>query len=454
MVTKLELEKITEKQIVDAVDSGSHFFITQLCENENGEMVVSLRRATIDSIAEVIHAAIGPDLLGVDGIGLHSEVFNDYERNIAGVMGYYWSEVDFSGDNPVIVFSTEQGMSCPEFEIHYEVGDLISIVNGNHWTDCSTILAIDKNRVTVDSLPFSKIVVQETLTHDDFSVFVKDKPLVGVIKLGQFAHSEGENTKALERSSHTEGRDTITVGQYGHAQGRDTIADYCCFSGGNRVRVYKGKTSFGFGTWLEIYANGAYGFGSNSIITEEAPGSFIAGLYLKAASPRQTIFGKFNEIDYDALYAFILGNGTSSKRSNAFTVDWSGNGWFSGGIKIGGKNAEDEAAEDVATEAYIKEEAVLKNVFATFTLETLVEGITANLSLKLLYDLPIDSFDIETDGRLLGLNASIGEKVRVATELMKSSKTRVVFYNNGEEVMKTSVKSTIKNCGMLYAEEE
>ena len=43
-----------------------------------------------------------------------------------------------------------------------------------------------------------------------------------------------------------------------------------------------------------------------------------------------------------ATYAHIVGNGTStSKRSNAHTLDWSGNAWFAGDVYVGstsGKN--------------------------------------------------------------------------------------------------------------------
>ena len=50
-------------------------------------------------------------------------------------------------------------------------------------------------------------------------------------------------------------------------------------------------------------------------------------------------------------YLHIIGNGTSnSKRSNAHTLDWSGNGWFAGGLKVGGTGQDDTAAVSVLTE--------------------------------------------------------------------------------------------------------
>ena len=46
------LEKATEQPIVDKVNTDSHFFITQSAENENGETVVSLKRASISSLID------------------------------------------------------------------------------------------------------------------------------------------------------------------------------------------------------------------------------------------------------------------------------------------------------------------------------------------------------------------------------------------------------------------
>lgn len=50
--------------------------------------------------------------------------------------------------------------------------------------------------------------------------------------------------------------------------------------------------------------------------------------YSRAAGDYQTTAGKFNEIDDESKYAFIIGNGTKdtyAERNNAFTVDWDGN---------------------------------------------------------------------------------------------------------------------------------
>ena len=53
--------------------------------------------------------------------------------------------------------------------------------------------------------------------------------------------------------------------------------------------------------------------------------SHSANYYTGAMSSCQTVIGKYNVLDSSNTYAFIIGNGTSATRSNAFTVDWEGN---------------------------------------------------------------------------------------------------------------------------------
>ena len=46
-------------------------------------------------------------------------------------------------------------------------------------------------------------------------------------------------------------------------------------------------------------------------------------------------------VNEEGKYAFIIGNGTSeTKRSNAYTLDWEGNGWYAGGLRAEEINGE------------------------------------------------------------------------------------------------------------------
>lgn len=61
----------------------------------------------------------------------------------------------------------------------------------------------------------------------------------------------------------------------------------------------------------------------------EGRGTIAAGIYSHAQ-------GKYNIEDTQNKYAHIVGNGTSaSARSNAYTLDWQGYGWFAGGVTVG-----------------------------------------------------------------------------------------------------------------------
>ena len=66
--------------------------------------------------------------------------------------------------------------------------------------------------------------------------------------------------------------------------------------------------------------------GVDGSIVAGASGAFAMGYGVQALSAYQHTIGKFNITDSASTYAFIIGNGTNnSNRSNAFTVDWSGN---------------------------------------------------------------------------------------------------------------------------------
>jgi hypothetical protein len=81
-------------------------------------------------------------------------------------------------------------------------------------------------------------------------------------------------------------------------------------------------------------ARGSY----SSAIGEHAKaygmGSHAVGWCVTAKGDYQSVQGKFNIEDADSQYAHIVGNGNSSiDLSNAYTLDWDGNGWFAGSVE-------------------------------------------------------------------------------------------------------------------------
>ena len=72
--------------------------------------------------------------------------------------------------------------------------------------------------------------------------------------------------------------------------------------------------------------------------------SHAEGYYTKAFSDCQHVQGSYNIFDMENKYLDIVGNGTSTKRSNATTVDTEGNAWYAGNVYVGstsGTNRDD-----------------------------------------------------------------------------------------------------------------
>lgn len=104
--------------------------------------------------------------------------------------------------------------------------------------------------------------------------------------------------------------------------------------------------------------------------------SHAEGYDTKASGFYQHAQGKYNIEDTSNKYADIIGNGTSSSRSNAYTLDWNGNAWFAGNIKIGGTSYDDENAIEVgANLAFNTEYNAETNKVATMAD---IEAVTAS----------------------------------------------------------------------------
>ena len=143
---------------------------------------------------------------------------------------------------------------------------------------------------------------------------------------GNYSHSEGKNADASGDYSHAEGIDTAASGSGSHAEGNYTTA------------------------------TGAYSHAENYYAKAYGEMSHAEGMNTIAASDSQHAQGKHNIADAENIYAHIVGNGTSnSKRSNAHTLDWSGNAWFSGDVYVGSTSGtnKDEGSKILATQEYV-----------------------------------------------------------------------------------------------------
>ena len=161
---------------------------------------------------------------------------------------------------------------------------------------------------------------------------------------GSASHAEGQNTTAKGYSSHAEGDRTTASGYCSHVEGRSTtiIPDTITSSSSNSEIIAAWKTAkFSLAKDVASHVEGY-----DNLALEEAShaeGSYtIASGYCSHAEGKDTkasgnfshVQGKYNIEDLANTYAHIVGNGSNdNSRSNAHTIDWSGNAWFAGTVE-------------------------------------------------------------------------------------------------------------------------
>lgn len=148
--------------------------------------------------------------------------------------------------------------------------------------------------------------------------------------IGNYSHAEGWNTVASGHSAHAEGRNAIAIGNYSHAEGFHTIAiGFQSHAEGSE------STAIGFQSHAEGYdtvASGDYSHAEGIWSVASGDRSHAQNYMTIAASDSQTAIGKYNVEDATDTYAFIVGKGTPTVRSNAFTVSWTGDVQYAGTI--------------------------------------------------------------------------------------------------------------------------
>lgn len=199
-----------------------------------------------------------------------------------------------------------------------EIGNCIVCSIGNYniqafknSTNIMLLIELGKNDITTDT--FTDLVIyEEEVKYLDNKYLETDLTLqnsislgrvgkigtgssaigVGVEASGDSSHAEGDSTTASAYCSHAEGNCTTASGENSHAEGASTIA----------------------------------------------------------SSQNQHVQGKYNIEDLNGTYAHIVGNGEDGKNSNAHTLDWQGNAWYSGKLSQEGTPTEDK---DLVTKKYV-----------------------------------------------------------------------------------------------------
>ncbi len=187
---------------------------------------------------------------------------------------------------------------------------------------------IENNQITLENPLSANEIGRKVILHATSAARIPvEVEILGIDETGQIvtvselAYSYNKlllpttiSTSSFNYTAHAEGSKTIACGITGsHAEGRRTIAS-------------------GINAHAENFATEARGSYSHA-----------EGYYTKANGGYQHVQGKYNIEDTESKYADIVGNGSSeSSRSNAYTLDWNGNGWYAGDVEsaVGGKLSE------------------------------------------------------------------------------------------------------------------
>lgn len=203
--------------------------------------------------------------------------------------------------------------------------------------------------------------------------------------MGANAFAEGVGTRATRTASHAEGFKTGATGIYSHAEGMEA----------------------------EAYGAASHAEGAVTIASHRA----------------QHVQGEYNVEDGSTAspskrgnYAHIVGNGTSiDARSNAHTLDWSGNAWFAGDVYVGSTSGtnKDEGSKKLITADEVPKGAVYMATLtaagwvtsgAWKTQTVSVTGLKASYNAAPFVDVSLSGTDAAADAELaaawLGISAT------------------------------------------------
>lgn len=199
------------------------------------------------------------------------------------------------------------------------------------------------------------------------------------------AHAEGDSTVASGDSSHAEGHDTTASGNYSHAEGEDTTAsDYTSHAEGKNT-TSSGEATHAEGVSTTASADAAHAEGLSTVASGYY--SHAQNFGTIAARRSQNVFGEYNIAESGAAYSRgdyveIVGNGTTNNdRSNARTLDWSGNEMIAGDLTFNGSTSLTTAlgAKANSSDVYTKQQTDTK-------LSTLRGNIASDYSSSQTYD--------------------------------------------------------------------
>lgn len=145
------------------------------------------------------------------------------------------------------------------------------------------------------------------------------------------SHAEGNMSEATAKYAHAEGSETHATGVYSHAEGEKTRAKgYAAHTEGHETEAWE-MCAHSEGYYSRAEEKYSHAEGKHTRAVGEC--SHSEGSYTWAMSKNQHVEGRYNLTDNKETYAHIVGNGDDTQRSNAHTLDWSGNAWYAGYVE-------------------------------------------------------------------------------------------------------------------------
>lgn len=256
--------------------------------------------------------------------------------------------------------------------------------------------------------------------------------------IGDYSHTEGAGTKSKSTGAHAEGTNSIASGYASHAEGQTTLASGDASHTEGTKSIASGSSSHAEGSDTQATGTSSHAEGSENKASHKT--AHVEGRGNETSSDYQHVQGKYSNKYESSNYAHIVGNGTSdTDRSNAHTLDWSGNAWYQGNIKIGGTSYDDTNAKTIATIDDVK-----SNLSTVYKIKGTKSPYPLSISGKTMYsttDLNVgDVYNISESGRLMygGLFTEIDSSlVSSSFTISMSSSTNITITANTVNIAKT-----------------
>ena len=306
--------------------------------NEDGDMAASINMPMPFTEAGVYRVKIG-DRSGIADIS--QQEIDDWNEQYNNNQNY---DIDLWG-----CFIDEKNLSVAFPSGFYYSNNTLDLSDGSIEAGEYSV-SITK----VDTKPSIKMDKVNPTGVGSFSLNRKNGTVVGA-----YSHAEGRSATASGHSSHAEGFSTTASAQFSHAAGSGTAASGEASHAEGYNTTASGQGSHAEGT--NTTASGSNSHAEGQTTTASGAYSHAEGRSATASGNYSHVQGKYNIEDSSNIYADIIGNGTSSKRSNAATVDWSGNAWYAGDVYVGSTSGtnRDKGSKKLATEEYVDNSVIV-----------------------------------------------------------------------------------------------